>query len=154
MFFFVLMIRRPPRSTRTDTLFPYTTLFRSIGELGHCPLHVRELLVQKAAQAIQFVLVAEILRRDDFVIGGRPDVIIELRCQIGGWAVRADRHHALFTQVGRVLVPFRSEFRLTRFRVAVFPVPFILTLACVAVLLPLPLRFLSPVPYSPLLTSL
>src|SRR3546814_14013261 len=29
-FFFFLMIRRPPRSTRTDTLFPYTTLFRSL----------------------------------------------------------------------------------------------------------------------------
>src|SRR3546814_3789381 len=29
--FFFLMIRRPPRSTRTDTLFPYTTLFRSAG---------------------------------------------------------------------------------------------------------------------------
>src|SRR3546814_4981099 len=29
MVFFFLMIRRPPRSTRTDTLFPYTTLFRS-----------------------------------------------------------------------------------------------------------------------------
>src|SRR3546814_4452146 len=28
--FFILMIRRPPRSTRTDTLFPYTTLFRSL----------------------------------------------------------------------------------------------------------------------------
>src|SRR3546814_15168959 len=32
------MIRRPPRSTRTDTLFPYTTLFRSLtgadGEIG------------------------------------------------------------------------------------------------------------------------
>src|SRR3546814_10623169 len=27
--FFFLMMRRPPRSTRTDTLFPYTTLFRS-----------------------------------------------------------------------------------------------------------------------------
>src|SRR3546814_11067733 len=27
------MIRRPPRSTRTDTLFPYTTLFRSFGIL-------------------------------------------------------------------------------------------------------------------------
>src|SRR3546814_12004214 len=27
------MIRRPPRSTRTDTLFPYTTLFRSYGEI-------------------------------------------------------------------------------------------------------------------------
>src|SRR3546814_4883583 len=29
MFFCLLMLRRPPRSTRTDTLFPYTTLFRS-----------------------------------------------------------------------------------------------------------------------------
>src|SRR3546814_14253657 len=29
-FLFFLMIRRPPRSTRTDTLFPYTTLFRSV----------------------------------------------------------------------------------------------------------------------------
>src|SRR3546814_15342262 len=31
------MIRRPPRSTRTDTLFPYTTLFRStaINDVGH-----------------------------------------------------------------------------------------------------------------------
>src|SRR3546814_13438049 len=36
-----LMIRRPPRSTRTDTLFPYTTLFRSllqrIAALGYRP---------------------------------------------------------------------------------------------------------------------
>src|SRR3546814_18946768 len=30
LFLFFLMIRRPPRSTRTDTLFPYTTLFRSL----------------------------------------------------------------------------------------------------------------------------
>src|SRR3546814_10797274 len=30
LLFFFLMIRRPPRSTRTDTLFPYTTLFRSV----------------------------------------------------------------------------------------------------------------------------
>src|SRR3546814_4965452 len=42
------MIRRPPRSTRTDTLFPYTTLFRSVelcrcGKSGqrHIHLHVR-----------------------------------------------------------------------------------------------------------------
>src|SRR6056297_3794444 len=32
--FFFLMIRPPPRSTRTDTLFPYTTLFRSLGRHG------------------------------------------------------------------------------------------------------------------------
>src|SRR3546814_8431655 len=30
------MIRRPPRSTRTDTLFPYTTLFRSVRQPGFC----------------------------------------------------------------------------------------------------------------------
>src|SRR3546814_14769909 len=39
--FFFLMIRPPPRSTRTDTLFPYTTLFRSpriIAELGFLQL--------------------------------------------------------------------------------------------------------------------
>src|SRR3546814_13404126 len=32
------MIRRPPRSTRTDTLFPYTTLFRSLGTEPADPL--------------------------------------------------------------------------------------------------------------------
>src|SRR3546814_15038002 len=32
-----IMIRRPPRSTRTDTLFPYTTLFRSSTLVGGIP---------------------------------------------------------------------------------------------------------------------
>src|SRR3546814_1521716 len=36
---FFLMRRRPPRSTRTDTLFPYTTLFRS--RLGSLARHFR-----------------------------------------------------------------------------------------------------------------
>src|SRR3546814_1286631 len=31
------MVRRPPRSTRTDTLFPYTTLFRSPSWMRHLP---------------------------------------------------------------------------------------------------------------------
>src|SRR3546814_11389910 len=34
LYCFFLIIRRPPRSTRTDTLFPYTTLFRSLGWRG------------------------------------------------------------------------------------------------------------------------
>src|SRR3546814_18851722 len=38
MFFFFLMIRRPPRSTRTDTLFPYTTLFRSASDKKAAPV--------------------------------------------------------------------------------------------------------------------
>src|SRR3546814_1160964 len=41
IFFFFLMIRRPPRSTRTDTLFPYTTLFRS-GPSARCRLEPRK----------------------------------------------------------------------------------------------------------------
>src|SRR3546814_18890859 len=40
---FFLMIRRPPRSTRTDTLFPYTTLFRSVVERGEA--HLGNLIV-------------------------------------------------------------------------------------------------------------
>src|SRR3546814_19935911 len=42
---FFLMIRRPPRSTRTDTLFPYTTLFRS----EYLPLFRYELMLAVAA---------------------------------------------------------------------------------------------------------
>src|SRR3546814_5803560 len=37
--FFFLMLRRPPRSTRTDTLFPYTTLFRSPHSRNHVASH-------------------------------------------------------------------------------------------------------------------
>src|SRR3546814_11371491 len=39
---FFLMIRRPPRSTRTDTLFPYTTLFRS-----RCPWEMLRFVPQR-----------------------------------------------------------------------------------------------------------
>src|SRR3546814_15590319 len=55
--FFFLMIRRPPRSTRTDTLFPYTTLFRS-------PLH-------RARQARSFPEGLAILVRDRDASGNR-----------------------------------------------------------------------------------
>src|SRR3546814_10804904 len=45
------MIRRPPRSTRTDTLFPYTTLFRSLG------LAATQIVPQRLRQALfPFVL--------------------------------------------------------------------------------------------------
>src|SRR3546814_9347025 len=42
MYFFVLRIRRPPGSTRTDTLFPYTTRFRSdrLEQPGHVRPHL------------------------------------------------------------------------------------------------------------------
>src|SRR3546814_5316952 len=40
-FLFVLMLLRPPRSTRTDTLFPYPTLFRSFDALAGCLVDTR-----------------------------------------------------------------------------------------------------------------
>src|SRR3546814_21065615 len=53
-FFFFLMIRRPPRSTRTDTLFPYTTLFRSCRGCGpggsRCRQSSREVPAQPLAR--------------------------------------------------------------------------------------------------------
>src|SRR3546814_1150632 len=75
------MIRRPPRSTRTDTLFPYTTLFRSegrragagagvlAGEGGLVPAAVRLPLVPGAAAARQAVRAG----RGQLPVPGRVD---------------------------------------------------------------------------------
>src|SRR3546814_5532712 len=49
--FFFLMIRRPPRSTRTDTLFPYTTLFRSQTATGTLPAKYLETQIIGASQS-------------------------------------------------------------------------------------------------------
>src|SRR3546814_7507399 len=48
------MIRRPPRSTRTDTLFPYTTLFRSraIGDDGLLVLNGDDVVLRRQAEAL------------------------------------------------------------------------------------------------------
>src|SRR3546814_16083463 len=66
MLFFFLMIRRPPRSTRTDTLFPYTTLFRSKQPLEKI-LPIAEGRVWAGGTARQIGLV------DQF--GGLPDAL-------------------------------------------------------------------------------
>src|SRR3546814_4231790 len=59
------MIRRPPRSTRTDTLFPYTTLFRSLvvdvvllalhvaGEAAHAVVHHHDVGLEALDQVVQ-----------------------------------------------------------------------------------------------------
>src|SRR3546814_16857218 len=60
------MIRRPPRSTRTDTLFPYTTLFRSVQPApGHHEHHRAALVVvDGCGEARQrFVAVLRVLQR-------------------------------------------------------------------------------------------
>src|SRR3546814_8601932 len=59
------MIPRPPRSTRTDTLFPYTTLFRSVA-LGFCLETLYEFLKEKAQQdALTHVIVERRGKRED-----------------------------------------------------------------------------------------
>src|SRR3546814_8066761 len=60
--FFFLMRRRPPRSTRTDTLFPYTTLFRS-GQLEHLAITPR--LRQRGG--------ADVIVHVDVAVGFEPD---------------------------------------------------------------------------------
>src|SRR3546814_13936774 len=78
--FFFLMIRRPPRSTRTDTLFPYTTLFRSetdaahllgaerifeVGEAGACKFErLVDMMMRGAARRHEQVPDAGFLRLD------------------------------------------------------------------------------------------
>src|SRR3546814_6553957 len=53
---FFLMIRRPPRSTRTDTLFPYTTLFRSTALLRLRPLLLGDQQVLLALGLLDLVI--------------------------------------------------------------------------------------------------
>src|SRR3546814_18597151 len=66
------MIRRPPRSTRTDTLFPYTTLFRSLFDtqeewLGHIQRGGAELeRLQSLPQDRQLAGIIDLTQLDDF----------------------------------------------------------------------------------------
>src|SRR3546814_3424526 len=57
------MIRRPPRSTRTDTLFPYTTLFRSLSAQPGFSLR-QVWFVSVASVALQALLSLWLLRRE------------------------------------------------------------------------------------------
>src|SRR3546814_8615122 len=77
-FFFFLMIRRPPRSTRTDTLFPYTTLFRSISVPAkrNADKNVKQRKGGPEQQADLKVI--ETHRRLDRLDNQREDVAIEI----------------------------------------------------------------------------
>src|SRR3546814_10792027 len=67
------MIRRPPRSTRTDTLFPYTTLFRSIFHLAAIVSGQAEVEFELGMK-INFDATREILERAK-ALGTKPRVV-------------------------------------------------------------------------------
>src|SRR3546814_13484406 len=75
------MIRRPPRSTRTDTLFPYTTLFRSAERLDHVPVHGQSQQhlqrwpgnVKEEADLLAAAGVAQVLGQQHEVVVMHPD---------------------------------------------------------------------------------
>src|SRR3546814_12335419 len=89
------MIRRPPRSTRTDTLFPYTTLFRSRqaqGERAFSPVA----LEGEKGEALKILLLAgdgigpEIMAEAEKVLGALALPVTVDRALVGG-AAYADR---------------------------------------------------------------
>src|SRR3546814_1624681 len=83
MFFFFLMIRRPPRSKRTDTLFPYTTLFRSRLLTGDRRALARAItLVESRHPADQAV--AEVLLQKILPATGQQDAGCAIRLGISG----------------------------------------------------------------------
>src|SRR3546814_21149073 len=63
------MIRRPPRSTRTDTLFPYTTLFRSRAGRTRSSRSPRPPRFAKARSRRSSVVAADRIARADVIIG-------------------------------------------------------------------------------------
>src|SRR3546814_1246698 len=99
LFFFFLIIRRPPRSTRTDTLSPYTTLFRSVDAAA-----IDQLDVRQAIDQAQCLACAEPLgqhRRKNIrlvVVGDRAehvDVLDVLLAQQRFIGALAGQHHGI-----------------------------------------------------------
>src|SRR3546814_17223354 len=98
------MIRRPPRSTRTDTLFPYTTLFRSLVQLDH-----RHWLLELfhgptlAFKDVALQLLGELFEK--FLSGGDTDITIvgATSGDTGSEAIEAvaGREHIRIFKIGR-----------------------------------------------------
>src|SRR3546814_15188179 len=88
--FFLLMIRRPPRSTRTDTLFPYTTLFRSE---GYWSTHERA-CVQRIPKGSAFDRSSELPRRIKGAAGPQIDLLLRRhRARIDRKSTRLNSSH-------------------------------------------------------------
>src|SRR3546814_12588749 len=106
VYFLFLMIRRPPRSTRTDTLLPYTTLFRSLRAGWYALL--AQLLSREPGDRLLEMLRG--LEGDDSELGKG---IQALAAAARGTTVESAReeHFNLFTGVGQgELLPYTSYY--------------------------------------------
>src|SRR3546814_964445 len=99
------MIRRPPRSTRTDTLFPYTTLFRSL--VG---MHRRRLDHDQADMTLRVADVAvDDVLVDETVLAGQPRHHGRHRHPVGqGHAVDGERLQQLHGVLPSEAAPFSA----------------------------------------------
>src|SRR3546814_4218983 len=66
------MLRRPPRSTRTYTLFPYTTLFRAVSTICRCTAPFDHQLRERASR-----IAAHPRKGPDYVVHGVLDLIVD-----------------------------------------------------------------------------
>src|SRR3546814_8958645 len=69
------MIRRPPRSTRTDTLFPYTTLFRSLLAKVNCDIE-QEVVARFGIRSLPTVVLFKDGQPVDGFAGAQPESAI------------------------------------------------------------------------------
>src|SRR3546814_20203450 len=79
------MLRRPPRSTRTDTLFPYTTLFRSVLTAPECPGDVQGIGHGECGPQVRVITLVDLqqIRIDDRVIErALRDLVAQLFCNV------------------------------------------------------------------------
>src|SRR3546814_13748356 len=115
------MLRRPPRSTRTDTLLPYTTLFRSFdgAEGGDLRLHLDaedvdgQRVAEREAERCRHLLLDADQRRP--VIVGGPPLPVDERAAL--WQRRAVGQAAVAAQHPPALGPFGEPVRSEERRV-------------------------------------
>src|SRR3546814_17742101 len=104
------MIRRPPRSSRTDTLFPYTTLFRSDNDVDSCGLTIEGISHEfyKAFANRSIHVDAQCLKHPTLYFQGESGGSRDVR-RIGIWGLIM--HHACLAQVMTLAKEDRSEER-------------------------------------------
>src|SRR3546814_1478919 len=73
------MIPSPPRSTRTDTLFPYTTVFRSLQQRFVFKCRLDEIAYEPAAHLVDAAVRIAVHRRPSLFLNVRQELVFERR---------------------------------------------------------------------------